>query len=74
MRTATRSAARRTNQILAHYYLSTTLGKAPVAPVRVLLGEGLKALAVASDSPFSVRDGSGSRTSSSPAPTRSVPR
>lgn len=44
--------------ILAHYYRSTTLGKAPVARVRVLLGEGKKALAVASDSPFSVRDGS----------------
>ncbi|HJV30105.1 MAG TPA: hypothetical protein VJ645_06270, partial [Gaiellaceae bacterium] len=29
--------------ILAHYYHSTTLGKAPIARVRVLLGEGKKA-------------------------------
>src|SRR5688500_6021186 len=47
------------DQILAHYYRSTTLGKAPVARIRVLLGEGKKALAVASDYTLSVRDGSG---------------
>ena len=56
------------DQILAHYYRSTTLGKAPVARVRVLLGEGLKALAVASDSPFSVRDGSGTVYQLQPGP------
>jgi stage II sporulation protein D len=46
-------------RILAHYYRGTTLGRAPIARVRVLLGEGKKAAAVASDSPFSVRAGSG---------------
>lgn len=56
------------DQILAHYYRSTTLGKAPVARIRVLLGEGLKALAVASDSPFSVRDGSGTVYQLQPGP------
>ena len=55
-------------QILAHYYRSTTLGKAPVARIRVLLGEGKKALAVASDSPFSVRDGSGTVHQLEPGP------
>jgi stage II sporulation protein D len=54
--------------ILAHYYRSTTLGRAPVARVRVLLGEGKKALAVASDSPFSVRDGSGTVYQLEPGP------
>jgi stage II sporulation protein D len=56
------------DQILAHYYRSTTLGKAPVARIRVLLGEGKKALAVASDSPFSVRDGSGTVYPLQPGP------
>lgn len=56
------------DQILAHYYRSTTLGKAPSGRVRVLLGEGLKALAVASDSAFSVRDGSGTVYQLQPGP------
>lgn len=56
------------DQILAHYYRSTVLGKAPVARVRVLLAEGKKALAVASDSPFSVRDGSGTVLQLQPGP------
>jgi stage II sporulation protein D len=56
------------DQILAHYYRSTTLGKAPVARIRVLLGEGKKALAVASDSPFSVRDGTGTVYQLQPGP------
>ena len=47
------------DQILAHYYRGTTLGAAPVARIRVLLGEGKKALAVSSKSAFAVRDGSG---------------
>ena len=54
--------------ILAHYYRSTALGKAPVARIRVLLGEGKKALAVASDSPFSLRDGSGTVYQLPPGP------
>src|SRR5215218_2774140 len=47
------------DRILAHYYRGTALGRAPLARVRVLLGEGKKAVAVSSESPFSVRDGSG---------------
>jgi SpoIID/LytB domain protein len=47
------------DKILAHYYRGTTLGKAPVARIRVLLGEGKKALAVSSNSPFSLKDASG---------------
>jgi stage II sporulation protein D len=55
-------------RILAHYYRGTTLGKAPIARIRVLLGEGKKALAVASDTPFSVRDGSGKVHQLEPGP------
>jgi stage II sporulation protein D len=55
-------------RILAHYYRGTTLGRAPVARIRVLLGEGKKALAVASDAPFSVRDGSGTVYQLEPGP------
>jgi stage II sporulation protein D len=46
-------------QIVAHYYRGTTLGKAPVARVRVLLVEGRKTLTVSADSPFRLRDGAG---------------
>jgi stage II sporulation protein D len=46
-------------QIVAHYYRGTTLGKAPVARVRVLLLEGRKTLTVSADAPFRVRDGAG---------------
>jgi SpoIID/LytB domain protein len=47
------------DQILAHYYVGTELGNAPLARVRVLLGEGKKTVSIASDGPFRVRDGSG---------------
>jgi stage II sporulation protein D len=47
------------DQILAHYYRGTTLGRAPIARIRVLLGDGKKALAIASEGGFTVRDGSG---------------
>ena len=56
------------DKILAHYYRGTTLGKAPVARIRVLLGEGKKALAVSSDSPFSVKDASGTVHQLEPGP------
>jgi stage II sporulation protein D len=46
-------------QILAHYYPGTTVGKAPVSRVRVLLADKVKTLKLASDVPFSVRDGLG---------------
>ncbi len=47
------------DKILVHYYTGTALGAVPVARVRVLLGEGKKAVTIASDVPFRVRDGSG---------------
>jgi stage II sporulation protein D len=46
-------------QILSHYYPSTTVGKAPVSSVRVLLADKKKALTLSSDVPFTVRDGLG---------------
>ena len=45
--------------ILAHYYRGTELGRAPVARIRVLLGEGRKSMVIRSAAPFRVRDGSG---------------
>lgn len=45
--------------ILAHYYRGTQLGRAPIARVRVLLGEGRKTVTIRSAAPFRVRDGSG---------------
>ena len=56
------------DQILSHYYTGTVLGNAPVSRVRVLLGEGKKAIAVSSDSPFSVKDGSGAVHQLQPGP------
>jgi stage II sporulation protein D len=47
------------DKILAHYYVGTELGDAPLARVRVLLGEGRKAVTIGSDVPFRVRDGAG---------------
>jgi stage II sporulation protein D len=46
-------------QILAHYYPGTTLGRQPATTLRVLLAEKKKKLTIASEAPFSVRDGSG---------------
>ena len=46
-------------QILSHYYPGTTVGKAPVSRVRVLLADKKKTLTVSSGVPFSVRDGLG---------------
>jgi stage II sporulation protein D len=46
-------------QILAHYYPGTTLGKAPVARVRVQLVAGLKSVKVGSAAPFEVVDALG---------------
>jgi SpoIID/LytB domain protein len=47
------------DQILAHYYPGTTMGKAPVSQIRVLLADKAKALTLSSTVPFSVRDGLG---------------
>jgi stage II sporulation protein D len=62
------------DQIVTHYYRGTTLGAAPVARIRVLLGEGKKALAVASESPFTVTDGSGAVHKLQPGPHAFGPR
>ena len=43
------------NRILAHYYRGTTIGRAPVTTVRVLLASGKKTLTIASEAPFRVR-------------------
>src|SRR5215216_6515756 len=47
------------NRILAHYYRGTTIGRAPVSKVRVLLASGKKTLTIASAAPFRVRAPSG---------------
>jgi stage II sporulation protein D len=46
-------------RIVAHYYRGTTLGKAPVARVRVLLVEAGKTLTVSAEGSLRVRDGTG---------------
>ena len=43
------------DRILTHYYRGTTIGRAPVTKVRVLLGSGKKKLTIASAAPFGVR-------------------
>src|SRR5256885_11878963 len=50
-------------QILSHYYPGTTLGPAPVSRIRVLLADKRKTLKLASDVPFTVRDGTGAKHS-----------
>jgi stage II sporulation protein D len=45
--------------IVAHYYPSTTLAEAPVKRVRVLLVGGSKRVVISSRAPFTVRDGAG---------------
>ena len=47
------------DRILAHYYRGTTIGQAPVAKVRVLLGVGKRSLTIGSETAFRVRDASG---------------
>jgi stage II sporulation protein D len=47
------------NRILAHYYRGTTIGRAPVSKVRVLLASGKRQLTIASEAPFRVRDPNG---------------
>ncbi|HET9324755.1 MAG TPA: SpoIID/LytB domain-containing protein [Gaiellaceae bacterium] len=46
-------------RILAHYYRSTAIGKAPVAQVRVLLAGSKPTLTISSEAPYRVRDASG---------------
>ncbi len=60
------------DRILAHYYRGTTLGAAPVARVRVLLGEGRASVRVVVARPVrACAPPAGRRSSSSRRPTRS---
>ena len=47
------------DRILAHYYRGTTIEKAPVSKVRVLLASGKRQLTIESEAPFRVRDPDG---------------
>ena len=47
------------DEILAHYYKGTTLGRAQISRVRVLLAEGRAKLSISSTAPFTARDGLG---------------
>jgi stage II sporulation protein D len=47
------------DRILAHYYRGTTIGRAPVSKVRVLLASGKRQLTISSEAPFRVRDPNG---------------
>ena len=52
-------AGRTYDQILAHYYFGTKLGRATKSEVRVLLAEGKRGLTVQSPTPFRVQDAAG---------------
>jgi stage II sporulation protein D len=47
------------DRILAHYYRGTTIEKAPVTKVRVLLASGKPKLTISSDAPFRARQPNG---------------
>ena len=47
------------DRILTHYYRGTTIARAPVTKVRVLLAAGKRQLTIASAAPFRVREASG---------------
>jgi stage II sporulation protein D len=47
------------DQILAHYYTGTAIGRAPVARLRILLVDGRKKLTVSSEGALRVRDATG---------------
>src|SRR5437763_15608482 len=49
------------DRILKHYYTGTTIGQAPVSRVRVLLADKAKRVTIASNLPFQVVDGAGSK-------------
>jgi stage II sporulation protein D len=53
------SAGHTHDEILAHYYYGTELGRAGTKQVRVLLVEGRRALTLSSTVPYAVVDGSG---------------
>lgn len=47
------------DKIIAHYYPGTTLGDAPVKKVRVLLSPAASKVAISSQTPYTIRDGTG---------------
>jgi SpoIID/LytB domain protein len=49
------------DRIVKHYYTGTTIGKAPVTRVRVLLADKAKQVTIASKLPFQVVDATGSK-------------
>jgi len=49
------------DRILKHYYTGTTIGKAPMTRVRVLLADKAKQVTIASKLPFQVVDATGSK-------------
>jgi stage II sporulation protein D len=53
------NAGRTYEQILAHYYTGTEVGRAGTKQVRILLAEGRRAVSVSSAVPYSVVDGNG---------------
>jgi stage II sporulation protein D len=54
------------DRIVPHYYTGTTLGRAPLRKVRVLLVGGSKRILVSSRSSFFVRDGTGRKRKLAP--------
>lgn len=61
-------------QILAHYYRGTVLGRAPAARLRVLLVDARKTLTVSSEGPLRVRDATGERFELEPGRYKLGPR
>lgn len=55
-------AGRTYDEILAHYYAATTIGKAGRKEVRVLLAEGRRAVTISSTLPFTAVDANGTVT------------
>ena len=53
------NAGRTYDEILAHYYTGTAIGRAGRKVVRILLAEGRPAVTVSSAAPFFLRDGAG---------------
>ncbi|MFO7572455.1 MAG: SpoIID/LytB domain-containing protein [Gaiellaceae bacterium] len=50
------------DEILTHYYTGVTIGKASRKEVRVLIGEGRRAVTISSTTPFSAGDGVATRS------------
>jgi stage II sporulation protein D len=68
------SAGYEYDEILAHYYFGTTLGRAGSKQVRVLLAEGRRAVTVSSRGPYSAVDASGRKYRLPAGPLALVPK